>query len=384
VEKGPPYSLYPLKVGFEDSVGCPFFLEILWLTIGIGWSNNSNNTITRSLKADIDTTRNERLRANATTMGDWIPDEETTEMQREEVHALEAIFEGDLELLSSRDGDHEFEFPIVYRIRLNDMDVDAGGTDAESCSDGTTNWPNRPLAVEIRYPKNYPSDEDGDIATTVPSFELVHDNTVLEFPSRVAGKLLAVLNETAQNERGMPSVLSCLYAARDFLDGDREWLDESGGGTLARNDTKASSALDSTSGSSAVPKVDTKYACISTHHLLDHKPDNLLKTGHKCHLSGFYKFGTPGVAVAWGDAEGIEDFLDTLKRAMPQKKFELVFLRLWDGTIPVGWTGVDPPTLRKELETIGSPEEDYYTVLGLEKSQEKSGRSKGKGKGKNK
>lgn len=319
------------------------------------------------------------------TTGGVIPDDETADMQREEVHALEAIFDDVLELSSRRDGDEGFEFPIVYRIKLNNMDIGADSVDAGSCSDDTTNWPKRPLVVEIRYPKNYPSDDDD--ATTVPSFELLHENTVVEFPSSTSEKLLTILRETARNERGMPSILSCLYAARDFLDGDREWQDDSKSKAVEEHlNNEENSTIDTTT----IPKSDMKYACISTHHLFDHKPDNLLKTGHKCHLSGFYKFGTPGIAVAWGDAESIEDFVDTLKRAMPQKKFEILFLRSWcDGNeqadqIPVGWKSVDPPALKEELAKIGAPEEDYYTALGVEQSNDKKGKSKGKRKNKNK
>jgi hypothetical protein len=323
------------------------------------------------------------------TTAEVIPDDETADMQREEVHALEAIFDSVLELSSRRDGDECFEFPIVYRIKLNDMYVDADNVDTGSCSDDTTNWPKRPLVVEIRYPKNYPSDDnDDDLATTVPSFELLHENTVVEFPSSASKTLLTILRETARNERGMPSVLSCLYAARDFLDGDREWQDASKSKSAENHlhNEQQKSTIDTP----AIPKSDMKYACISTHHLFDHKPDNLLKTGHKCHLSGFYKFGTPGIAVAWGDTENIEDFVDTLKRAMPQKKFEILFLRSWcDGNeqedqIPLGWTSVDPPALKEELAKIGVPEEDYYTALGIEQSNDKNGKSKGKGKSKNK
>lgn len=308
-----------------------------------------------------------------TTEGE-IPDEEMAEMQREEVDALEAIFENAIDIQSKRSED-ALEFPIVYRIKLNEMDVDAE-------NDGTTNWPKRPLVVEIRYPKNYPSDSDDyDLASTIPSFDLLHENTVLEFPSRVSEKLLAVLRETAENERGMPSVLSCLYAARDYLDGEREWQDESESKSI-ENVVSVKAIEAGVSASST----DIKYACLSTHHLLDHKPDNLLRTGHKCNLRGFYKFGTPGLAIAWGNQDNVDDFLETMKRAMPQKKFELLFSRTWESSkpIPEGWTGVDPPGLREAMMEIGAPEEDYYIALGLEKTNDKQAKSKGKGKSKNK
>ena len=300
-----------------------------------------------------------------------IPEDEMADMQREEVHALEAIFENAIDIRSPR-SEEDFEFPLVYHIKLNEMDVES-----EHCT--TTNWPKRPLVVEIRYPKNYPSDE-GDLATSVPSFELLHENTVLEFPSRVSENLLQVLRETAENERGMPSVLSCLYAARDFLDEERDWQDESE--NKAAKKVPCAKPVDRDNNNAT--NTDIKYACISTHHLLDHKPDNLLRTGHKHNLTGFYKFGTPGIAIAWGDQESIEDFIDTMKRAMPQKKFELIFLRSWEPskTIPEGWTSVDPQALREAMATIGAPEEDYFTALGLEKSNDKQSKSKGKSKNK--
>jgi len=344
------------------------------------------------------------------------------------------------------DDEQTFEFPIVYRIKLNDIDTGVGNNDGNNdgdddgtarnpnCSyDGTKNWPKHPLAIEVQYPKNYPWDDndDGDnyndndndneqeerdaiaSSTTDPSFRLLHDNSVVEFPSSVSERLLAVLAETAENERGMPCVMSCLYAALDYLGRDREWRDGSNNNQRIKSDgldgcfTQDCAISDNTKSSTAttttMATTTTHYACISTHHLLDHKPDNLLRTGHKFQLVGFYKFGTPGIAIAWGDKDGIEEFLDTLKRAMPQKKFELVFSRVWEGDgdddddnttttitddknnsknkpIPKGWESADPPTLKQELDKIGVPEEDYYTALGLEKRDP----PRGKGKTKNK
>ena len=107
----------------------------------------------------------------------------------------------------------------------------------------------------------------------------------------------------------------------------------------------------------------------------------LVVAGHKYGLKGFYKFGTPGIAIAWGDKDTIDDFLVTMKKAMPQKKFELVFCRPWkEQKSPEGWNGVDPQGLQIELATIGAPEEDYYTALGLDKRNINEGNAKGKNK----
>eukprot|EP00537_Pseudo-nitzschia_pungens_P013451 CAMPEP_0172388148 /NCGR_PEP_ID=MMETSP1061-20121228/5301_1 /TAXON_ID=37318 /ORGANISM="Pseudo-nitzschia pungens, Strain cf. pungens" /LENGTH=346 /DNA_ID=CAMNT_0013117969 /DNA_START=63 /DNA_END=1106 /DNA_ORIENTATION=- len=334
----------------------------------------------------------------------FIPNDETADLQREEVQALEAIFDSAFELRSSRceqEDDETFEFPIVYRIKLNDIDA-ADDISSDGIEiDGNRNWPKRPLTVEVQYPKDYPSDngeegeEDHDIDTTStdPSFRLLHENSALEFPSSVSEKLLAILAETAENERGMPCVLSCLYAAREFLDQDREWHDSSSSNnSKVKVDNNEFSEKCCIGAPSEIKSQVITNACISTHHLLDHKPDNLLKTGHKFQLNGFYKFGTPGIAIAWGDEDNIDEFLDTLKRAMPQKKFELVFSRIWNsehtttGTnqIPDGWESVEPPTLKQELEKLGSPEEDYFAALGLEMKDANCTGSKTKGKGKTK
>ena len=53
------------------------------------------------------------------------PNEEIAELQRDEVEALQAIFETALELVSSRqkssDEEFEYDFPIVYNIHLNKL-----------------------------------------------------------------------------------------------------------------------------------------------------------------------------------------------------------------------------------------------------------------------
>ena len=168
--------------------------------------------------------------SQATKTPDPTPDEETAELQQEEVQALEAIFPGALDLRSPRscddDGEEKFGFPIVYRICLNDMEMEQEDDDDENDEMDTKNWPKHPLTVEVRYPVHYPSDDPShEESTAIPRFKLLHQNTVFEFPSAVSAKLVSVLQEQARNELGMSCVLSCLYAAREFLDEDRDWDD---------------------------------------------------------------------------------------------------------------------------------------------------------------
>ena len=328
------------------------------------------------------------------TRNNITPNEEIAELQRDEVEALQAIFETALELVSSRqkssDEEFEYDFPIVYNIHLNKIDET---NDCGNDNDGiSTNWPKHPLTVQVSYPPNYPSEEeesnDGDDSSDhspLPSFSLLHDNTVLEFPSSASNQLLKVLKDTARDEKGMPCVMSCVYAARDFLDGDRMWKDSSG----ATNSDKNNNTKQSKQAAATTTKQKDSvcyYACLSTHHLLDHKPDNLLKTGHKSDLVGFYKFGTPGIALMWGDVEGIDGFVDRLKKAMPQKKFELLWKKEWnkdDKSVTNEWKCAKSASdLLQELTAIGVPTEDYYTALGLENRSGKDSSNSSSKKGK--
>lgn len=125
---------------------------------------------------------------------------------------------------------------------------------------------------------------------------------------------------------------------------------------------------------------ELRYAAFSTHHLLDHKPDNLLKTGHKCRLRGFYKFGTPGLGVCWCENQrDLDDFVGILKSAMPQKKFQIIFNREWDGQeIPsnLGWQETESAAdLKKALEATGVAEADYLSILGIDRTEQSSAKT---------
>ena len=135
------------------------------------------------------------------------PDEESAMMQQDEVQALEAIFPDELVLISNSkkidDDEVIFEYPIIYNVKLLPSE------DLE-CRE-STNWPKRELTLEVSYPYNYPLE-------TIPNFRLLHQNNIYEFPSARLERLQQILIETATTELGIPGVLSCVYAARDFLD----------------------------------------------------------------------------------------------------------------------------------------------------------------------
>eukprot|EP00537_Pseudo-nitzschia_pungens_P014034 CAMPEP_0172387168 /NCGR_PEP_ID=MMETSP1061-20121228/4533_1 /TAXON_ID=37318 /ORGANISM="Pseudo-nitzschia pungens, Strain cf. pungens" /LENGTH=254 /DNA_ID=CAMNT_0013116739 /DNA_START=52 /DNA_END=816 /DNA_ORIENTATION=- len=67
---------------------------------------------------------------------------------------------------------------------------------------------------------------------------------------------------------------------------------------------------------------DVVVALLHSHHLLDHKPDNLLLKGGKYKLRGVACLGRPGVALCIGPAKAHARFKKALESAMPQKRFK--------------------------------------------------------------
>jgi len=59
---------------------------------------------------------------------------------------------------------------------------------------------------------------------------------------------------------------------------------------------------------------------IHSHHLLDHKPDNMILRGGKFKLRGVGCLGRPGIALCIGPQKSIDKFISKLKSAMPTAK----------------------------------------------------------------
>jgi hypothetical protein len=72
--------------------------------------------------------------------------------------------------------------------------------------------------------------------------------------------------------------------------------------------------------------VDTVVALLHSHHLLDHKPDNLILKGGRHKLRGVACLGRPGVALCIGSQRSISKFRASLESAMPQKRFKTKIL----------------------------------------------------------
>jgi hypothetical protein len=185
---------------------------------------------------------------------------------------------------------------------------------------------------------------------------------------------LAAIQQASQNclQDGVEGGFACCAAALDT------WNNYVVKDVEQKQTTMKEESYNTDRNTNATTTSKTSYSAISTHHLLDHKPDNLLRSaGNKCKLNGYFKFGNPGIALVWhstsdGDndssAAAFENFVNTLKSAMPQKKFQCLFTKPWNSSqLPSGWNEISTAgDLKVALQDLGIPEEDYYTVLGLD------------------
>ena len=142
-----------------------------------------------------------------------VPEEETALQQYQEVEALQAIYPDEFHLLSKSRPDPDggettiYEHPISYCIDLPASDEGI--------------WPPRPIQLHVTYPHNYPSaagsnhDDDG---SAIPALKLIHENNGMEFLSGQTAACLSMIKAAAEEEQGMPCVLTCLYAAREYFE----------------------------------------------------------------------------------------------------------------------------------------------------------------------
>lgn len=110
-------------------------------------------------------------------------------------------------------------------------------------------------------------------------------------------------------------------------------------------------------------------AVVHSHHLLDHKPDNLILKGAKYKLRGVACLGRPGVAVCIGHPVFVDNFQASLEDAMPQKKFGRIVL---DMEAPrSGLEGFDAVSLGELRSLLASwdQEEHFFALTGIDPAQ---------------
>lgn len=125
-------------------------------------------------------------------------------------------------------------------------------------------------------------------------------------------------------------------------------------------------------------------ALIHSHHLLDHKPDNLVLSGRKFKLRGAACLGRPGAALCVGSPANVKKFARKLRGAMPQKKFGVVevaegasaggAVAALDGVVD-GFGRASLSELRELLTAVGR-EDVFLALVGIDASSQNGGRSR--------
>ena len=108
-------------------------------------------------------------------------------------------------------------------------------------------------------------------------------------------------------------------------------------------------------------------ALLHSHHLLDHKPDNMILKGGKHKLRGVASLGRPGVALCIGPPKSIAKFKGALESAMPQKRFKTKVLESVAPERLDGVSGFEEVSLgefRGFLASVGE-EEEFFALTGI-------------------
>jgi Predicted GTPase, probable translation factor len=169
-----------------------------------------------------------------------LPDEEHALIQQEECESMSMIFPNEFQLLStmiqkqqqqttatepltssldtaamdefgneSITMECQYDHPISYSVQLRPSAEELEQQDPE----GTANklWPVKEIALKVEYTAEYPD--------ALPKFSLVHDMNLLEFKLCQEEACLEAVKKVAEAELGMPCMMSCVYAAREFFEG---------------------------------------------------------------------------------------------------------------------------------------------------------------------
>ena len=206
--------------------------------------------------------------------------------------------------------------------------------------------------LQCRVPAGYPAQE----AAKVMSVSSV-DPTILKNQS-ARESLTEELNQTAASLVGSEAVMELV-----------EGLKESAPKHCSRDRPKEEQTKQTPASATTATCSTPKLFVISSHHLLDHAPDNFLAKGGKYKLKGVYRFGTPGLGLVVGYNDNtlldVENFMAALEKKIPQKKFEIALTRdhhKKDGDAAIeGWEEATIDQLRELL----TPEE-FTSILNIQ------------------
>lgn len=137
------------------------------------------------------------------------PEPEQAQAQQDECESMSLIFPDEFTLHSQMVLNDESEYgrrllhPISYSIRLRPP--------SDQITDESL-WPaDIDFALRVSYPPSYPD--------VPPKLTFDHGMNLLEFKIGQEQACLSVIRDVAKSEVGMPCVMSCVYAAREFFEG---------------------------------------------------------------------------------------------------------------------------------------------------------------------
>jgi len=142
------------------------------------------------------------------------PDEEHAQIQKDECESLAMIFPDEFQLLSPTDGvevdeygqEHtKYKYPISYSIRLS-----PSKETLEKDPEMAALWPRKSIGLKITYAAAYPD--------SCPILSLHHDMNLLEFKLSQSKACIEAIQEVADQELGMPCIMSCVYKGREFFE----------------------------------------------------------------------------------------------------------------------------------------------------------------------
>ena len=119
---------------------------------------------------------------------------------------------------------------------------------------------------------------------------------------------------------------------------------------------------------SSAPSDEIATYLIHSHHLLDHKPDNLVLSGKKFKLTGMAVLGRPGVALCVGTSSNADKFFGKLRKAMPQKKFVSSRLEVEEELSFDGFERGTMADLREAMTRCGN-ESRFLSLVGVDAGQ---------------
>jgi hypothetical protein len=132
------------------------------------------------------------------------PDNEHAQIQTDEIMSLSLIFPDIFRLHSNvyeSNGETIYDHPIVYSLQLRPIDMDESTAKL---------WPPKDISLRVEYTPDYPD--------VLPKFSIHHEMNLLELRLSIVEQCVSIARSKAESELGVPCIMSCFYAVKDFFD----------------------------------------------------------------------------------------------------------------------------------------------------------------------